>query len=184
LVTQRMKRSGMAWAKAGGQGILTLRSLIQSERWTSAWALLRTVFCKQVAELKTTKTSGTAVCAIHKRILVSASFGYISRTVVLTVSELHPYDYVIARAFLFFARSNPCMDMEIASLERADALLAMTCYFVAKMPPTTLVITNLPSRSNHFFATASILPIKASYSSLPLNMDIHSLRSSPSEART
>jgi len=63
LVTQRMKRSGMAWAKAGGQGILTLRSLIQSERWTSAWALLRTGFCKQVAELKTTKTSGTAVCA-------------------------------------------------------------------------------------------------------------------------
>jgi hypothetical protein len=63
LVTQRMKRSGMAWAEAGGQGILTLRSLIQSNRWPSAWALLRTGFCKQVVELKTTKTSGTAVCA-------------------------------------------------------------------------------------------------------------------------
>ncbi len=63
LVTQRMKRSGMAWAESGGQAILTLRSLIQSNRWPSAWALLRTGFCKQVVELKTTKTSGTAVCA-------------------------------------------------------------------------------------------------------------------------
>ncbi len=53
LVTQRMKRSGMAWAEAGGQGILTLRSLIQSNRWSSAWDLLRTGFCKQVVGLKT-----------------------------------------------------------------------------------------------------------------------------------
>ena len=60
LVTQRMKRSGMAWAEAGGQGILTLRSLIQSNRWSSAWALLRTGFCKQVVELKPTGTSQTA----------------------------------------------------------------------------------------------------------------------------
>jgi len=48
-----MKRSGMAWAEAGGQGILTLRSLIQSNRWSSAWDLLRTGFCKQVVGLKT-----------------------------------------------------------------------------------------------------------------------------------
>ena len=52
LVTQRMKRSGMAWAEAGGQGILTLRSLIQSDRWSSAWTLLRTGFCRLVVELK------------------------------------------------------------------------------------------------------------------------------------
>jgi len=32
LVTQRLKQSGMRWAKSGGQAILTLRSLIQSER--------------------------------------------------------------------------------------------------------------------------------------------------------
>jgi len=33
LVTQRMKQSGMAWRQSGGQAILTLRSLIQSNRW-------------------------------------------------------------------------------------------------------------------------------------------------------
>jgi hypothetical protein len=32
LVTQRLKRSGMAWTNDGGQAILTLRSLIQSNR--------------------------------------------------------------------------------------------------------------------------------------------------------
>jgi hypothetical protein len=41
LVTQRLKQSGMRWANLGGQAILTLRSLIQSERWESGWALLR-----------------------------------------------------------------------------------------------------------------------------------------------
>jgi len=63
LVTQRMKRSGMAWGMAGGQGILTLRSLIQSDRWSSAWALLRTDFCKHVVALKTSGTSETAMRA-------------------------------------------------------------------------------------------------------------------------
>lgn len=48
LVTQRMKRSGMAWRPLGGQGILTLRRLIQSERWHAAWALLSADFCKVV----------------------------------------------------------------------------------------------------------------------------------------
>lgn len=59
LVTQRMKCSGMAWGMAGGQGILTLRSLIQSDRWSSAWTLLRTDFRKHVVVLKTTETSET-----------------------------------------------------------------------------------------------------------------------------
>ena len=63
LVTQRMKRSGMAWAEAGGQGILTLRSLLQSDRWDSAWALLRTGFCKRGVERKPTGTSHTAMNA-------------------------------------------------------------------------------------------------------------------------
>jgi hypothetical protein len=40
LVTQRMKLSGMAWTAKGGQAILTLRSLIQSNRWQPAWELL------------------------------------------------------------------------------------------------------------------------------------------------
>ena len=48
LVTQRLKRSGMAWAKDGGQAILTLRSLIQSNRWRSAWTLLSADFRKIV----------------------------------------------------------------------------------------------------------------------------------------
>src|SRR5215207_7911037 len=51
-------------------------------------------------------------------------------------------------------------------------------YLVAKIPPTTLVITNLPSRSNQRVATSEIFPIKVSYSSLPLNMEVHNLRSS------
>ena len=40
LVTQRMKRSGMRWGLGGGQGILTLRSLLQSDRWEEGWVLL------------------------------------------------------------------------------------------------------------------------------------------------
>ena len=48
LVTQRLKRSGMAWTHDGGQAILTLRSLIQSNRWRSAWTLLSANFRKFV----------------------------------------------------------------------------------------------------------------------------------------
>jgi len=48
LVTQRLKRSGMAWTPSGGQALLTLRSLIQSDRWQPAWGLLRAAFCKTV----------------------------------------------------------------------------------------------------------------------------------------
>lgn len=48
LVTQRMKRSGMAWTMPGGQAILTLRSLIQSQRWSSAWPLLSADFRQTV----------------------------------------------------------------------------------------------------------------------------------------
>ena len=48
LVTQRLKRSGMAWTPAGGQAILTLRSLIQSQRWPAAWELLRADFHQTV----------------------------------------------------------------------------------------------------------------------------------------
>ena len=48
LVTHRLKRSGMRWEIAGGQAILTLRSVIQSERWTGAWSLLRNDFRQPV----------------------------------------------------------------------------------------------------------------------------------------
>lgn len=53
LVTQRMKRSGMAWGQDGGQAILTLRSLIQSNRWEPAWTLLSTDFRKLVKVVET-----------------------------------------------------------------------------------------------------------------------------------
>jgi len=53
LVTQRMKRSGMAWSQDGGQAILTLRSLIQSNRWEPAWTLLSTDFRKLVKVVET-----------------------------------------------------------------------------------------------------------------------------------
>ena len=45
LATQRMKCSGMTgWTEAGGQAILTLRSLIQSDRFDAAWELLATTY--------------------------------------------------------------------------------------------------------------------------------------------
>jgi hypothetical protein len=49
LVTQRLKGSGMAWTMAGGQAILTLRSLLRSGRWAKAWPLLAADFCSPVA---------------------------------------------------------------------------------------------------------------------------------------
>lgn len=48
LVTQRLKRSGMRWGMAGGQAILTFRSVIQSGRWERAWALVSNDFRKPV----------------------------------------------------------------------------------------------------------------------------------------
>lgn len=63
LVTQRMKRSGMAWRPLGGQGILTFRSLIQSNRWSAAWELLRADFCKTVVVRATPGTSETVTHA-------------------------------------------------------------------------------------------------------------------------
>jgi hypothetical protein len=56
LVTQRFKQSGMAWSLAGGQAILTLRSLIQSDRWQPAWDLLRADFCKTVTVMTPPET--------------------------------------------------------------------------------------------------------------------------------
>jgi hypothetical protein len=50
LATQRMKRSGMHWRQAGGQAILTLRALHQSERFARAWKLLSSTY-KQTVEI-------------------------------------------------------------------------------------------------------------------------------------
>ena len=62
LVTQRMKQSGMSWGQPGGQAILTLRSLIQSNRWKRAWALLRADFCQPVKIIKTKHNSLLPQC--------------------------------------------------------------------------------------------------------------------------
>ena len=49
LVTQRMNRSGMRWRHAGGQAILTLRGLIQSERFEHGWQLLAQTYRADLA---------------------------------------------------------------------------------------------------------------------------------------
>lgn len=61
LVTQRMKRSGMAWGQEGGQAILTLRSLIQSNRWEPAWVLLSSDFHKLVKVVETRHEPSSSV---------------------------------------------------------------------------------------------------------------------------
>ncbi len=57
LVTQRMKCSGMRWSIPGGQAILTLRSLIQSDRWQQAWSLIQAQFRKPVSIVKEQTTN-------------------------------------------------------------------------------------------------------------------------------
>lgn len=49
LVSQRLKRSGMRWREAGGQAILTLRALCQSDRFDRAWVLLAATYKRPVA---------------------------------------------------------------------------------------------------------------------------------------
>lgn len=51
LVAERMKRSGQRWLAAGGQAILTLRSLIQSDRFDLAWPLLAREYRGEVSLL-------------------------------------------------------------------------------------------------------------------------------------
>lgn len=53
LVSGRLKRSGMRWGMAGGQAVLTLRSVIQSNRWERAWELLRNDFRTSVSVVTT-----------------------------------------------------------------------------------------------------------------------------------
>jgi hypothetical protein len=48
LATQRMKRSGMHWRQDGGQAVLTLRALAQSDRFDRGWALVAQTYKQQV----------------------------------------------------------------------------------------------------------------------------------------
>jgi hypothetical protein len=54
LATERLKRSGMCWGEEGCQAILTLRSLIQSDRWQSGWELMANQYKARV-EARPTK---------------------------------------------------------------------------------------------------------------------------------
>lgn len=63
LVAQRLKQSGMRWSKAGGQAILTLRSLIQSARWAPAWTLLRQSYQIPVEAVPTSGYSALPLAA-------------------------------------------------------------------------------------------------------------------------
>jgi hypothetical protein len=49
LVGERLKQSGMRWREAGGQAILTLRGLIQSDRFDAAWSLLAAEYKREVS---------------------------------------------------------------------------------------------------------------------------------------
>ena len=49
LATQRLRRSGMRWRHDGGQAILTLRALAQSDRFDNAWNLLAQTYRHPVA---------------------------------------------------------------------------------------------------------------------------------------
>ena len=69
LVTQRLKRSGMAWTNAGGQAILTLRSLIQSNRWPATWGLLSADFRKTVTVLNQPTVTTSASSQTQPRTL-------------------------------------------------------------------------------------------------------------------
>jgi hypothetical protein len=52
LVTQRMKRSGMRWTIEGGQSILTLRSIVRSNRWDTGWDLIRRSYMAEILAIK------------------------------------------------------------------------------------------------------------------------------------
>jgi len=48
LVTQRLKRSGMRWRNPGGPAILTLRGLVQSDRFDSGWKMLSETYRTEI----------------------------------------------------------------------------------------------------------------------------------------
>jgi len=63
LVTQRLKRSGMAWTRVGGQAILTFRSLIQSGRWSRAWNLFAAEYRQIVTVVASPRSAALPLAA-------------------------------------------------------------------------------------------------------------------------
>ncbi len=47
-VTQRMKCAGMRWNIKGGQGVLTARSLIQSDLFDNGWDVLAKTYIEKI----------------------------------------------------------------------------------------------------------------------------------------
>ena len=84
LVTQRLKRSGMTWTNPGGQAILTLRSLIQSNRWHSAWKLLSSNFRKAARVLNQSNP--------HKRKIVDSNQSQ-PMTLAGSTRSIGPFEY-------------------------------------------------------------------------------------------
>lgn len=62
MVTQRLKCSGMHWKTTGGQGVLTVRGLIQSNRFERGWELLSGTYRQTVSMPKN-------VVVLHRRAL-------------------------------------------------------------------------------------------------------------------
>ncbi len=52
LVGQRLKRAGMSWQHNGGQGVLSFRSLIKSQRFDRAWLMIANQYKKNVVVYK------------------------------------------------------------------------------------------------------------------------------------
>lgn len=50
LISQRMKCSGMQWRNLQGQGILTLKSLIQSDWFDKGWRLLSFTYRAKISD--------------------------------------------------------------------------------------------------------------------------------------
>ena len=73
VVSYIMKCSGMRWNIAGGQAILTLRSLVQSNRWNAAWELIQTAFCKPVSIVKEQTESNSRQDAVASKVLTPIS---------------------------------------------------------------------------------------------------------------
>jgi hypothetical protein len=68
-----MKRSGMRWRQAGGQAILTLRALHQSERFARAWKWLSSTYQR--------------IVGIPENVVL---FPLNEQCIEVSVSELHP----------------------------------------------------------------------------------------------
>lgn len=61
LVGQRMKRSGMSWGHAGGQGVLSFRALAKSHRFDQGWEIVAQKYRKMVK-----KSNNVIMLSDHK----------------------------------------------------------------------------------------------------------------------